>query len=466
MAGTVYDYKVKTIECTNCGAPITGTLAGGRVTCEYCSAVLVISPRVREQRTATTIDEKTRIAGMWAQLEADHPSNPLRLQVPEGLEHIDSMLREPASRPAGLQAYRQEWERARQAVAGSASPGLAQTTGLFRIATRLEMIYHQDGEHRRARAVLETALDLLPSPDQRDIVRCRLAREALRLGDTAAFAAWMRDVDPRSIRLEVDTEYRCSMALQALQQQDHDAVLGLLGANRAAVPLAPHELAPCLRAHALAGTGRRGEAEHEIRLATRELGLDMVERIWSSTLGPSSAFAKTVAREAIRDALDPTTADPGGLGRAARRAPTATQATARRGRLLGLIAVPLALALIVGYLVVPVCPMLGGGGEPFELVMDLVRRCPEARMALGGEVTWASGLSSGGCGHGPGQSGAWSMKVKGKRRRGALRFSGAAEDGVWVIRTATLRVEGLKPIDLTTCTRAGAPARPGAPGPR
>lgn len=458
MAGTVYDYQVKTIECTNCGAPISGTLGGGRVTCEYCGALLVLSPRIREQRAGTVIDEKDRLAGLWAQLEHDSPDNPLRLQVPAGLEHIDRMLSEPASRPSALQTYRREWEHARQVVSASQSPGIAQTTRLYQLATRLAMVYHQHGEHKRGRAVLETALDLLPNPDQRDVLRCRLARAALRLGDVEAFTAWMKDADPRSVRLEVDTEYRCSMALKNLVDKDYGAMLQLLGKDRSAVPMAAHELAPCLRAHALAGLGHRAHAEQEIRLAARELGLDMVERVWHSTLGPSSAFARNVASQAIRDALDPTTPDPEGLGRGARRAVSSgtPEPTARSGRRV-VLAFPLVL-LLLGWLVVPVCPMLADGGEPFDLAMDLVRGCPEARLALGGEITWALGLSSGGC-RSDAHGGAVhrSLKLKGSRQRGVLQFGAVPIEGRWTIRSATLRVEGKRPIDLVTCSRSGRP---------
>jgi hypothetical protein len=99
--------------------------------------------------------------------------------------------------------------------------------------------------------------------------------------------------------------------------------------------------------------------------------------------------------------------------------------------------------------------MLADGGEPYDLTMDLVRGCPEARLALGGQITWALGLSSGGCQRDTYGSVHRSLKIKGDRQRGVLRFGAALTDGVWVIKSAVLRVEGQRPVDLLTCARSG-----------
>jgi hypothetical protein len=481
MATTVYDYQVKTIECRNCGAPVTATIAGGEVTCGYCNAVLHVGPRVRETRTEKPLEERERIAGLWAQVEASASGveNPLRLGTPPGLEQFDAMIADPAARPAALQAYRQEWEQSRQLLAESPNPSGEQATRLFRLATRLASLLHQEQDHPRARAVLETALDLSPNPDQRDIIRCHLGRAAVRLGDISAFSAWMQDSSARSVRLAVDTDYRCAMALYYLHERQFEAILSVLGEHRGQVPLAEHELTPCLRSHALAASGRHDDAQREIRLATKRWGLGTVELIWSTTPGPATQYAAATARDAVRNAL--------GLRQEARVTPVPVPAPAPAptpegpddpteprspalpvpgraggsGRKILKVVIVLAALLVtvptVFVLIVPVLPMAIGDGEVLEQAMERIDSCAVSRRAVGDNVTWAAGLNSGGCKSDTrsGTTASWMMKVKGDRRRATLFFTAEEAYGRWTLREARLEFDDRenphRSVDVVAC---------------
>jgi hypothetical protein len=373
-----------------------------------------------------------------------------------------------------IQAYRQAWEHTRAIVAGTDNPSVDQCTHLFRVATRLAELHHQEGDHVRSRAVLETALDLLRDPDQRDIIRCRLARAALVQEDISAFSAWMRDSNPHAIKLEVDTDYRCSMALWYLHEGDYRSLLVMVGSDRSEVPLAPHEMVPCLRAHALAAKRRHDDARREIALFARERGVDVVARVWSATPGPSTEYAKHTAYRAVQEALDPRP-----LGPAARRVaapappppPTPRRRLSRRSKGAIVLAV-VALGFVpLGYTMVPLRAMMSGGGEPLELALRRVRRCPAARMALGRDIDWAVGRTSGSdSGLIDAATAQWMLQVKGRRRRGELSFRATASDGQWRLRTAVVSVEEEGKLDVLSCQpqpmRGRGSGVPGSPGAR
>jgi hypothetical protein len=318
---------------------------------------------------------------------------------------------------------------------------------------------------------LETALDLLPNPDQRDIIRCHLGRAAVRLGDISAFSAWMQDSSPRSVRLEVDTDYRCAMALYYLHERQFEAILSVLGEDRGQVPLAEHELIPCLRSHALAATSRPDDAKQEIRLATLRWGLGTVERIWSTTPGPASEYAAATARDAVRTALglrqetggapppppdepdDPTEPRSPALPGPIRKAGS--------GRKILKVVIVLAALLITGptlfVMIVPVLPMAIGDGEVFDEAMKKIESCAIARRAVGDNATWAAGLNSGGCQSEArgGTTTSWAMKIRGDRRRATLFFTAEKLYGRWSLREARLefddREDPHRSVDVIAC---------------
>jgi DNA-directed RNA polymerase subunit RPC12/RpoP len=95
MAPTVFDYTVRSIECANCGAPVKGSVEGGQVQCAYCNTPIVLGARPRaERREATEIDERARLAGLYAQVRSFDEQTRL-IRPPQGLEAFVAMLANP-----------------------------------------------------------------------------------------------------------------------------------------------------------------------------------------------------------------------------------------------------------------------------------------------------------------------------------------------------------------------------------
>jgi DNA-directed RNA polymerase subunit RPC12/RpoP len=427
MPETVYDYQVKTVECTKCGAPVTAAIAGGQATCEYCGASMTVAARVREERPVTRIDEEARLAGLAAQARA-YKSGTALIREPEGLAQFTKMLSDPAARTAAEEAYRQEWEKTRRRLV-SDSDNLDAAEHLFRLAIALANHYTGTGDDPRARATLETALDLLLDSNHRDIVRCRLARAALKLGDVEAGRAWLEDVNPRSVLLEVDTEYRLARAMLDLADKDYSAILKVLGRLPGKIPFAQTDdiiLASCMRAHAVAGTGDEQIARKLIGAATPKYGKKKVADTWNALPGPSTPYA----------------------------AETAAKVT-RRLKISGVLSVAVAVSLFVTPFVTPTCMGLVSCGDsgPLPAIKRYLNNCPPARAALGNDITWAVGCHN--CKGGGGCSDChWGgyMPVKGSKARGELSYSIRKKDGKYRLTSAWLKVDG-KNVNMSKCPK-------------
>jgi predicted nucleic acid-binding protein len=425
MAETVYSYRVRTIECDNCRAPLTSTaLEGGQLTCTFCGASLQIAGRRREHREETRISEPERLAGLRAQ-KAVFDSEKALLQDPEVLRPFRSMLKNPDTRAAGLEGLRQEWEKTRRAVAsGGSADG---ETHLLRVAIIVALTFREAGDHTRARAILETALELLSDGEHRDIVRCRLVQAAVRAGDLEAAASWLEEVNPRPIKLEADHEVRVARATLQLACGEHRQLLETLGRKPGDVPLL-HLLRPyCLRAHAHAGLGDPEAARREIWIATSSWNSAAVAEEWQACPGPSTAMV-----------------------------PEAT-AKHRRGIAFSTITFgAIVAASCFGTCMTPFCISTVTCGDEglYNLAMHRLRECPAAKEALGEPIEWAVGPSycegegSGGCKDGCGLP--WKMRVKGSKARGRIRVEASRWQGKITLITGDLHLDG-RTINFKDC---------------
>lgn len=427
MPETVYDYQVKTVECSKCGAPVTAAVAGGQARCEYCGASMTVAARVREERPVTRIDEQARLAGLAAQAKA-YKSETALIRDPEGLAQFTKMLSNPAARTAAEEAYRQEWEKTRRRLASS-SDNLDAAEHLFRLAIALANHYTKTGDDTRARATLETALDLLLDANHRDIVRCRLARAALRLGDVEAGRAWLEDVNPRSVLLDVDTEYRLARAMLDLADRDYSAILQVLGRLPGQIPFAKTGeaiLASCMRTHAVAGTGDEQIARKLIGGAAVKYGKKKVADTWNALPGPSTSFA----------------------------AETAARAT-RRMKVSMTLTLAVVVSLFMTPFITPTCMGLVSCGDsgPLPVIKRYLNNCPPAKAALGNDITWAVGCHN--CKGGGGCSDChWggTLPVKGSKARGTLYYSLRKKDGKYRLTSAWLKINGTN-VNMSKCPK-------------
>lgn len=263
MTTTSFDIAVRTLECSRCGGPIAAPLAGARTTCRYCSAENVIAGRTRRGLTAvgqpSLGDEVARRSRLQAQVDHPLPGNPYDMRAPP-----------PGWGPADatdLQRLRQAWKTAKPSAAGARLP--AEQRNLLWLALHLADAEVRARNGLASRAVLETALDLLPDAGHRQMILCRMVVEAVREGDLGAAEAWLAECDPAPEVLDVDGAHREAKAWVARGKRDPHGMLLVLGSTAAEVPTAQGsklELA-ALRADALESLGRVPDAYAELRAA-------------------------------------------------------------------------------------------------------------------------------------------------------------------------------------------------------
>ncbi len=426
MADTVYSHRVRSVECENCRAPLTSNaLEGGQVTCSFCGATLQIAGRRREHREETRIGEADRLAGLNAQLKAFNAKQAL-LQDPEVLRPFRAMLADPATRAAGLEGLRQEWEKVRRAV-GAGGAATEGETHLLRVALVVALTFREAGDDARARAILETALGVLSDGEHRDLVRCRLVQAAVRAGDLEAAEAWLAEVNGRPIKLELDHEVRVARAMLELARGEHRKVLETVGRRRGDLPLLPRVRPHALRAHALAGLGDVEAARQEIEVALMSFLHAEVAEEWKLCPGPSTALIGEVTTKYKRGV-----------------------------RLSLLVLGAIVGASCFGQCLTPAClsTVTCGDDGLYSLAMQRLRECPASRDALGAPIVWAVGPSGcsgkGGVGCKDGCQLPWTMHVKGSKARGRIRVRASRWTGKVTLVTGDLYL-GDRIINFKDC---------------
>jgi hypothetical protein len=110
---------------------------------------------------------------------------------------------------------------------------------------------------QRQRALLESTLDALRDPAQKQVIRCNLARSSVRAGDLHSAQVWFGACDPCSADLHADTAYRVTYAFLATRHGDFRNVLAALGPTPGSIPVAlPSRLQiGVLRANAIERSG-------------------------------------------------------------------------------------------------------------------------------------------------------------------------------------------------------------------
>ncbi len=262
---TVYSHELRVLACDACGAPLSAAIAGGLATCAYCGATSQLRARdeaedrrrAREGRAAS-ISESERMARLRDQASGDEA-------LPTWIAGLLVNGRIP--RDAALRAL-DAWRETRAALRERGDFLTAER--LFHL-TRL-LLPHT--KHAARRALLETAVELLPDPRHRHVLRCELAIGAARLGEIAAAQAWLEAVDPRPLDLLMDSVLRTARATIAIARRRGEDVLAELGEHAGDIPAAGwyaemHEL---LRAHGLEMVGRYDEALAQMNGIRRDRG--------------------------------------------------------------------------------------------------------------------------------------------------------------------------------------------------
>ncbi|RLB52862.1 MAG: hypothetical protein DRJ42_13660 [Deltaproteobacteria bacterium] len=257
MAETAYSHELRILTCGKCLAPIDATVDGGSVTCGYCGAVSQVARRdesadlaAAQNAAQSTISESERHARLRDQ---DRQPAPFP-------DRIAALLVDEHLAPAKVAEAEAMWRDAMgQLSVATSFPVLAR---FFHLTVLLAPYI----EERRRRAILETAVEVLPDDGHRHVLRCLLAREAARAGDFAAAEAWLAPVNPKSMDLAMDTAYRFAAATVGSAKRDYATVTQLLGFEPDDVPLANREQLACdvLRVDALEKLGKTDAAAAEV----------------------------------------------------------------------------------------------------------------------------------------------------------------------------------------------------------
>ncbi|MGF1464879.1 MAG: hypothetical protein ACFCGT_01995 [Sandaracinaceae bacterium] len=304
---TLYSHTIRLLTCRACGAPIEAGPEGGQVRCAYCSTVQVLErrdeaadhARVR-QALAQPISESERLAGLRRQDRGPEP-------VPASLAaYVTDRGGLPPERVPEAQ---RAWQEARHALADRGG-GAA-----FPIAERLFYLTIHLAAHledRPARAMLETAAELLDDARHRHVVRSMLARRAAQHGDRDGARAWLATCIPRPTDLRMDSTYRLAAATLATVERRPSEVLALLGDGSGDVPVADQlELeATLLRLHAREARGEGAAATAAVRALLEDPGVeatDQARRAFAPLTLVPDAYADAAAartREAAEAKLD------------------------------------------------------------------------------------------------------------------------------------------------------------------
>ena len=288
MATTVFDIGVRTLECKQCGAPIAAPGGGGHIQCTYCSATNVVTTRSSDgqgRSPLSTSAEIARLSRLNAQLVHPLGGHPYDMQRPP-----IGWSASAAATPQGLQRMTREWGMMKTAAASRLSP--EEQRHLAWLSLHLAEAYHREHKTLQERAVLETALDLLNDPGHRHLVRCRLAKEAVRVEDWVSAEGWLSECDPAPEVVELDTAYRDALVHLRHGQKNWSAVLSVIGAQPGDIPIHPTSAwsLALLRVHALDALGQQQAADAQLTTLWQRTTIDgVLQTLEEQRLAPGAA---------------------------------------------------------------------------------------------------------------------------------------------------------------------------------
>ncbi|MBW2454988.1 MAG: hypothetical protein JRI68_10775 [Deltaproteobacteria bacterium] len=259
---TAFSHALRVVVCPSCGGAVHGLAAGGESRCSVCDATLALPPR-DEAPIGVGLTQLTE-ADRLARLEGQDPSPPPLAPA------IEPLVEDGVLIPARAAEAFNEWQLSRAALDGGAAAAEAR---FFGITLLLARHMAQQGDDLMLRALLETAIDLLPSPSSKQVVRSMAAREAARLGDLPAAEEWFAPCDAASTDLCADSAYRCTAAYLATHKRQFERVLAVLGAKTGLVPICDDlkPLCAVLRANALERLDQVSAAVAALEATMREV---------------------------------------------------------------------------------------------------------------------------------------------------------------------------------------------------
>jgi hypothetical protein len=221
------------------------------------------------------------------------------LLPPPNLIHLCS---QGGLNPAKVAEATSMWDAALAEV--QTMPSFPAEERLFWTTFLLARHHATNGARPRSQQILETALPQLKDARHQQVAMGLLARTQAILGDRAGAMARVAQLDPQSEDLQIDTNYRFTVAYVALLREDAQAALQVLGWQIDDVPIsdAYDHVCGMLRAHAHERLGRLDVAGEQLsRLAPTPQAFAQLESIVQANQPMLSLCPQSlaVARERI-----------------------------------------------------------------------------------------------------------------------------------------------------------------------
>ncbi len=248
--------------CTQCASPVQGPPYGGLVPCSGCGCPNALPPRDDSPpgySAAAQMPESVRIEHLRQQDGRPLPSPP----------SLQALLEGGALPPWKVSEAVAVWQSSRREAATTHSHDAAER--VFFLTLLLANLWTEQSDFGRVRGVFESALDVLPLPRQKQMMRGALCRLAVRAGNLAEAEQWLAACDPRSDDLQSDSAWRLARAMVDTARGDFAAVLGVLGGRFVDVPVldAMDPIAAVLRANAWE---RQGQPEAAVAALVEYFG--------------------------------------------------------------------------------------------------------------------------------------------------------------------------------------------------
>jgi len=247
---SAFSTEVRILTCPHCGAPIQLAPQGGQIQCAFCHAPLTLAARddaSLQQGGPFLLSEAERNEGLWAQAR----SFGRKILPPE----MNAVLMGGALTADRVGAALGIWRTyCQRSTAGDHASGEYAVLITGPISSYFGVVAK---DLQRQRALLESTLDALRDPSQKQVIRCLLARASARAGDMHSAQIWFGACDPCSADLYADTAYRATYAFLATTHGDFRNVLAPLGPAPGSIPVAlPSRIQICvLRANAIERNG-------------------------------------------------------------------------------------------------------------------------------------------------------------------------------------------------------------------
>jgi hypothetical protein len=270
--------------CLTCGATMTAPLEGGDVSCGRCSTLVTLPPRALEplgEHADAGVDvpleteekEQARLAMLRKQLQQYNRSN----------RYATVEASESGTLDEALAAYREAFARC------EGQPIAQHEQAVYWLTWKLNNIYVQQNASTHAWSVIQTSLDVLTDAGYQHILRTMAADKARKAGELDSAEAWLRLCDPAPRILDLDTDYRTSLAALHGARGQWDRALALVGLGVFDVPFEPSArlVVGATRVAALESLGRSFEAEEAMR------------ELQATALGHSDALQNMLASSSV-----------------------------------------------------------------------------------------------------------------------------------------------------------------------